>query len=189
MSTNNNKANNTANKANKKVLPMGKTITEADIKALESRLAIAEAALEAEKAAKAALEAKVKTSKNRDVKAPDTYDVLQPIFVAIRGNVNRNIVDNDVLINIFFDSINRLNITLDKTIALRLINKTVQHNSYSNIAKAETLASAEGRKAAYIAMLDQCKVLLCSVVDNADYTPLVAEYDIAYNKAVATLKK
>ena len=182
------KANN--NKAdNKKVLPIGRKLTEADIQALEMRLAAAEAALETEKAAKAALEAKVKTSAKREVKAPDTYDVLQPIFVAIRGSINKGIISNDTIIQIFFDALGRLQITLDKGIAMRLINKTVQHNSCSNIAKADSLASAEGRNAAYIEMLDQCKVLLCSVVDDTDYAPLVAEYDIAYNKAVEKLKK
>lgn len=187
MSTNKTKTNKTNNQ-NVKVLPIGKTMTQSDIEALQARLAATEAALNEANEAKAALEAKVKTSKVRDVKAPTAYEVLQPVFVAIRGSVNQNIVDNDILINIFFDSINRLNITLDKAMALRIINKTVQHNSCSNIAKAETLASAEGRKAAYIAMIEQCKVLLCSVVDDTDYAPLIAEYNVAYNKVIATLK-
>ena len=184
-STKNRTANRTANRT---IVPMG-TMTQADIEALQARLAATEAALIESNTAKAALEAKVKTSKAREVKAPSTYDVIQPIFVAVRGSINQNIVDNDTLINIFFDTLKSLKITLDKAIAMRLINKTVQHNSCSNIAKADTKASAEGRKAAYVAMLDQCTVLLCSVIVPADLITLIAEYNTAYDKEIKILKK
>lgn len=172
----------------KKVLPIGRKLTEADIAALEKRLAEAERALEAERAAKAALEAKVKTSAKREAKAPDSYNVLQPIFVAIRGNVNRNIVDNDVLLNIFQYSVHTLKITLDDNIQKRLFERTVLHNSCANIAKAETLASAEGRRGAYLEMLDQCKVMLPAITE-AEWVAYKKEYDAAYQKAVEKLKK
>lgn len=179
--------NSTNKPANKKVVAIGR-MTEAEIEALQARLAAAEKALEAEKAAKAALEAKVKTSKNRDVKAPDAYDVLQPIFVALRGNIGKNIVPDIALIDILRHAADTLVISLDGKTSKRLFEKTVLHNSCSNIAKAESLSSAIGRKAAYNEMVEQAKILLPAITES-EWEKYAADYQIAYDKAVAKLKK
>lgn len=188
MSTKNSTKNNTAKNTEKKVLPIGRKLSESDIAALEARLAAAEAALATEKAAKAALEAKVKTSAKRDVKAPDSYDIIQPLFVTLRGNIGKGIVKDTVLIDIFLDTANKLSIIITEEISKRLFLKTVQHNSTSNIAKADSIKSAEGRKAAYMEMTEQAKVIL-SLPDKKFWQDCLTEYDIAYNAAVSKLKK
>lgn len=165
MKKNSTNTANTANTTAKKILPIGRKLTEADIQALEMRLAAAEAALATEKAAKAALEAKVKTSAKREAKAPDTYDILQPVFVALRGSINKGIVSNDTIIQIFFDVLDRLKITLSVDISKKLFNKTVLHNSVSNMAKATELKGLQSRNQAYTEMVEQAKVLLASIDD------------------------
>jgi len=172
----------------KKVIAMGKTMTEADIQALEARLAAAEAALAEEKAAKAALEAKVKTSAKRENKVPTAYDLLQPLFVALRGAVNKNIVTNTVIIKMLSDIYASLGVVADIEIQKRLYLRTVQHNSTSNIAKADSLSSAEGRKKAYLEMTEQAKIVL-SLPGGEFWSDCLAEYNTAYDKAVAKLKK
>ena len=122
-------------------------------------------ALIAEKEKVAELQTKVKASSKRDVKAPDSYDVLQPLFVALRGSINKGIVSNDVLINLFQDVLNRLKITLSVDISKKLFIKTVLHNSVSNMAKATELKGLESRNKAYIEMVEQAKVLLVSIDD------------------------
>lgn len=181
----NNTASNTATTA-KKILPIGRKLSESDIQALEMRLAAAEAALATERAAKAELEAKVKTSAKREHKAPDTYDILQPLFVVLRGNIGKGIVKDSVLIDIFIDTANRLNLVLSEEVSKRLFLKTVQHNSCSNIAKADSIKSAEGRKQAYLEMVEQAKKLI--YLPDSFWQDCQKEYDTAYDKATKNLK-
>jgi len=176
-----------ASKPEKTIVAMGKTMTEADIKALLDRLAAAEAAKLQIEAEKAALEAKVKTSKARDVKAPSTYDVLQPVFVALRGNIGKNIVPDVALIDILRHAADTLVISLDGKTSKRLFEKTVLHNSCSNIAKAESLSSAEGRKDAFIKMLHQAMVMLPAITQD-EWVAYKKEYNTAYDKAISKLK-
>jgi len=182
-----NKNNNNNITSTKKVLPIGRKLSEADIQALEARLASAEAALATEKAAKAALEAKVKTSAKREPKAPDTYDIIQPLFVALRGNIGKGIAPDESIIAIWQYAIHALKIIFDEDIQKRLFEKTVLHNSTSNIAKADCIKSAEGRKAAFNEMLQQAKVMLPKITEG-DWIAYNGIYKIAYDKAIATLK-
>jgi len=188
MSNKNSTKNNTAKNTEKKVIPMGKTMTSAEIEALEARLAAAEAALEAERAAKAALEAKVKTSAKREPKSPDTYDILQPVFVALRGNIGKNIAPDIALIDIFKHAAKVLVVDLSADIQKRLFEKTVLHNSTSNIAKADCLTSAEGRKAAFEEMLHQAMIMLPAITE-AEWIAYKTAYKTAYDKAVSKLQK
>lgn len=182
-----NTANTSTSTATKKVLPIGRKLSEADIAALEARLAAAEAALEEEKAAKAALEAKVKTSAKREPKAPDTYDILQPLFVALRGNIGKGIAPDIALVDIFKHAASVLVIDLTADIQKRLFEKTVLHNSTSNITKADNIKSAEGRKAAFEEMMKQAIIMLPKITE-AEWVAYKTAYKTAYDKAVASLK-
>lgn len=134
------------------------------------------------------LQAKVKTSAKRENKVPTAYDLLQPLFVALRGAVNKNIVTNTVIIKMLSDIYASLGMVTDIEIQKRLYLRTVQHNSVSNIAKADSKASAEGRKLAYLEMTEQAKVVL-PLPEAKFWSDCLAEYDSAYNKALSKLKK
>lgn len=190
MSTNKTASNKTAKTAennNKKVLPMGKTISEADIKALEARLAAAEAINKQLEADKAALEAKVKTSSKREPKLPDVYDILQPVFVSLRGNIGKGIAPDIALLDIFRHAAKVLVLDLTADIQKKLFEKTVLHNSTSNISKADSKKSAEGRKAAFEEMLKQAIIMLPAITES-EWAAYKAAYKAAYDKAVAKLK-
>lgn len=183
----NTKGNQNTTKATTEVIGMGKGMSAKDTQALLARLQEMEHKLAEAEAAKAALEAKVKTSSKREPKAPDSYNVLQPVFVALRNNIGKNIVDDSVLVDIFKNAAATLGITIDNAIAVRLVDKTVQHNSISNIAKADTLSSAEGRKEAYLEMLSQAETML-DQLEPADIGRMRSDYNAAYAAKVAKLK-
>lgn len=183
-----NNNNNTVKNQNVKIVPMGKKLTEADIAALEARLAAAEKALEEERAAKAELEAKVKTSKNRAVKSPDSYDVFQPIGVAIRGSINQGIVENDTLIKIWNDTLKTLSITITPLLAAKFIDKTIAHNSISNMAKAKDYNSAIGRYHAFCEMYNQARVLL-PIIPVLEDSPIPAAIIAAAKKIGFDIEK
>lgn len=145
-------------------------------------------ALISEKTKSEELQSKIKTSAKREPKAPDSYDILQPVFVALRGNVGKGITADENIIAIFQYAVHALKITLDNNIQRRLFEKTVLHNSCSNIAKADSIKSAEGRKAAFEEMLHQAMVMLPKVTE-AEWLAYKKEYNTAYDKAVLKLKK
>ena len=161
--SNNNTASKPASKPEKTIVPMGKTASTVDVAALEARLAAAEAALLKSEADKAALQAKVKTSARREVKAPSSYDVMQPIFVAVRGSIGKGIVLDVTLKDIFQATLKELQITLTPIIQATLIDRTIAHNSISNMAKARDYSSAIGRFNAFIEMYHQAMVLLPNI--------------------------
>lgn len=169
-----------------KIIDMSGKMNEADTNSLLARLAEMEKKLLEAEAAAASLAAKVKTSAKREQKAPDSYNVLQPIFVAVRGSVDKGIVDNSTLFEIMTMTADKLNIVLTD-VGERLIAKTVQHNSVSNIAKADSISSAEGRKAAYLEMLKQAAFLLPNV-SNETIVQFEKDYMVAYNDKIAKLK-
>jgi multidrug resistance efflux pump len=180
-------SNKTAENNNKKVLPIGRKLSESDIQALEARLAAAEAINKQLEADKAALEAKVKTSSKREPKLPDVYDILQPVFVSLRGNIGKGIAPDITLIDIFKHAASVLIVDLTADIQKKLFEKTVLHNSTSNIAKADSIKSAEGRKAAFEEMLKQAIVMLPAITES-EWAAYKAAYKAAYDKAVSKLK-
>ena len=185
--SNNNTASKPASKPGKKVIGLGKTMTEADIQALEARLAATEAALLQSEADKAALQAKVKTSSRREVKAPAEYDILQPLFVAVRGYINKGIVKDSVLLDIFNTSADKLSIAIDEKLSEKLFERTVLHNSSSNASKARDAASLAGRDNAFNAMLEQAKVIL-PLIKAVKWQEYKDTYQSASNKALKALK-
>lgn len=144
-------------------------------------------ALISEKVKSEELQAKVKTSAKREPKAPDTYDILQPVFVALRGNIGKGIAPDIALIDIFKHAASVLVIDLTADIQKRLFEKTVLHNSCSNIAKADSIKSAEGRKIAFEEMLKQAIVMLPAITES-EWAAYKAAYKAAYDKAVSKLK-
>jgi hypothetical protein len=180
-------ANKPAPVAGKKIVAMGKAAATVDVAALEARLAAAEAALAQSEADKAALQAKVKTSARREVKAPEAYNVLQPVYVALRGNINKDIVNNDTILDIFAFAAKALQITVDIPLQKRLHENTVLHNSTSNLAKAKDKAGIVARLEAYEAMTEQARIMLPDIADVAwkAYRDTVQEYA---DKAAANLK-
>jgi len=144
-------------------------------------------ALIAEKVKSEELQAKVKTSAKREPKAPDTYDILQPVFVALRGNIGKGIAPDIALIDIFKHTAKVLVIDLTADIQKRLFEKTVLHNSTSNIAKADSIKSAEGRKAAFEEMLKQA-ILMLPKITETEWVAYKTAYKTAYDKAVSKLK-
>lgn len=184
---NTNKTSTKSTKSTKKIIDMSGKMNESDSASLLARLAEMEKKLAEAEAAAASLAAKVKTSSKREQKAPDSYNVLQPIFVAVRGSVDKGIVDNSTLFEIMTIAADKLNITLTDVIGERLIAKTVQHNSVSNIAKADSISSAEGRKAAYLEMLKQAAFLLPNV-SNETIDKFEKDYMVAYNEKLVKLK-
>lgn len=179
--------NKPATVAEKKIVVMGKAASAVDVEALMARLEAAEAALKQSEADKAALSAKVKTSARREVKAPDSYNVLQPLFVAVRGYIGEKIVADGVLVDIFNKSADMLSIIVDERLSEKLFERTVLHNSCSNAAKARDAASLAGRDNAFDAMLEQAKVIL-PLIKSAKWQEYRDTYHTASNKALAALK-
>jgi chorismate mutase len=156
----NNNNNNTAPKAITKVIDLGKAAPAQDNASLLDRIAALNAALKKSEEEKAALQTRVSTSKARAAKVPTSYDVIQPVFVAIRGSINIGIVDNAILKGIFDNACKACKLTIDKAISEKLVDNTIIHNSVSNMAKAKDKASIEGRIKAFDHMLEQAKALL-----------------------------
>lgn len=177
--TTNNKVKNPADMSIQELMELKKSSKGVMVAIIE--------ALITEKTKSEELQAKVKTSAKREPKAPDSYDILQPVFVALRGNIGKGIVKDTVLLDIFIDTANRLSVVLTEDISKRLFLKTVQHNSCSNIAKAESISSAKGRKDAYLEMVEQAKRLLC--IPDKFWSDCLVEYNAAYDKSVSKLKK
>lgn len=161
-----------------------KILTIEEIKALQTKLAEAEALNNKLNAEKIALEPKVKTSKNRDVKAPDTYTILQPLFVTLRGNINKEIVSNDTIAKILSNICSELRITFDLNMQIKIWKLTVLHNSTSNIPdpnKTSTASSAKGKLEAYKEMAIQGMYLL-TLITKEQWQAWEAEVLECYNK-------
>jgi hypothetical protein len=184
---NNNNPVNTTVKAPAKVVALGKTMSNEEVQALTKRLADMEARLIESQSLAASLAAKVKTSARREVKSPDAYNVMQPVYVALRGNINKDIVNNDTILDIFAFAAKALQITVDIPLQKRLHENTVLHNSTSNFAKAKDKAGIAARLEAYEAMTEQAKLMLPDIADAAweAYRDTVQEYA---DKASANLK-
>lgn len=111
----------------------------------------------------AALQTRTKSSTKREATVPTAYNILQPLFVTIRGNVGEKIVEDSVLVDLFNLTAKKLSITIDKAMSEKLVLKTIYHNSHSNIGdkkKNDNKVSCDNRIIAFKAMMDQAKVLL-----------------------------
>lgn len=162
----NNNTANTANTATKPAKnPIEMTIQElVELKKSSKGLMIPIIeALIAEKTKVEALQTRTKSAGKREATVPTAYNILQPLFVTIRGNIGEKIVEDSVLVDIFNTTAKKLNITIDKAMAEKLVKKTIYFNSHSNIGdkkKNENKTSCDNRIIAFKAMLEQAKILL-----------------------------
>lgn len=110
-----------------------------------------------------ALQTRTKSSTKREATVPTAYNILQPLFVTIRGNIGEKIVENSVLIDLFNLTAKKLGILIDKAMSEKLVLKTIYHNSHSNIGdkkKNDNKVSCDNRVIAFKAMMEQAKLLL-----------------------------
>src|SRR5574343_490567 len=104
-----------------------------------------------------------KTSSKRETQLPDSYDVIQPLFVSLRGQIGKGIITDTVINAMFADILKHANLIMTESLAKKLFGNTVYHNSYSNIANKNQVKEAKdclNRYVSFLAMAKQAEVML-----------------------------
>jgi len=181
-----NNNNKSANSQPNKVINLGKTAPAQDNSELLAQITALKAQLNREQEARAVLETKVKASVNRGSKAPEAFDVLRGLSVCLRSYIGKAEPLTDAQITALHEMIVKdLGIIMNSETNERLFLKTVAHNSFSNIRKAQSKANAEGRRIAWLEMVEQGKILYN--LSEAFTSNILAEYEKIYSDAIKNL--